>query len=236
MRPEQGGRVPDAPLLRFDAVERAAHWATAALFVTLMATGAALYVGPLSEIVGRHGLVRTVHVFAGFGLPAPLLLATAGRWGMRLRADLGRLNRWTRDDARWFRHRHRTTQPVRSGKFNAGQKLNAAFLGGAAAVMLGTGALLFWHRSFPLDWRTGATFVHDWFALGIWVSVLGHVWMATRERVVLDGMIHGRVPADWARRRAPRWYADERRGGDGSVARVSVTSSGNAGSPPDPGR
>ncbi len=201
-----------------------------------MLTGAALYAGPISQLVGRHGLVRSLHVVAGFALPAPLLLAAVGRWGARLRADLGRLNRWTRDDARWLRRRARFAQPVRLGKFNPGQKLNAAFLGGAAVVMLGTGALLFWHRSFPLDWRTGATFVHDWFALGIWLSVLGHVWFATRERVVLDGMVHGSVPADWARRRAPRWYAEQRRAVAGGGVEASVTSRRNPESRTEPGR
>ncbi len=208
-------------MLRFDRVERAAHWCTATIFVSLMLTGAALYAGPVSQLVGRHGTVRTVHVYLGFALPIPLLVALAGRWGTRLRADLTRLNRWTADDARWFRRRHRRV--VRLGKFNPGQKLNAAFLGGAAATMFATGLLLHWHDSFPLDWRTGATFVHDWFALGIWLSVLGHIWLATRERVVLDGMVHGTVPADWARRTAPRWYAAERRSQPGA-SEASVTS------------
>ncbi len=36
--------------------------------------------------------------------------------------------------------------------------------------------------AFPLDWRTGATFVHDWFALGIWVAVLGHIFFALRDQ------------------------------------------------------
>ena len=39
-----------------------------------------------------------------------------------------------------------------------------------------------WFDLFPLDWRTGATFVHDWFALGIWVAVLGHILFAVQRR------------------------------------------------------
>jgi len=192
---------------RFDRVERTLHWVNATLFGVLMLTGAALYAGPVSTIVGNRVLVRSLHVYSGLALPLPLLVAISGRRGTRLRDDLGRLNRWTRDDARWFRRRHRRT--VALGKFNPGQKLNAAFIGGAAIVMLATGSIMRWFEPFPIDYRTGATFVHDWFALGIWVSVLGHIFFALRDGDALDAMVSsGTVPAAWARRNAPLWYQE----------------------------
>jgi cytochrome b561 len=77
-------REPD--LERFDRVERTVHWATASLFLILMATGAALYAGPVGAIVGRRDLVRTIHVVAGIALPVPLLVGALGRWGAGLRA------------------------------------------------------------------------------------------------------------------------------------------------------
>jgi formate dehydrogenase subunit gamma len=198
----------EPPILRFDRVERAVHWVNASLFVILMLTGAALYAGPISTLVGNRELVRTVHVYSGLLLPVPLALGVLGRHGARLRTDLGRLNRWTRDDARWFRRRHR--HGVALGKFNPGQKLNAAFIGGAAVVMLGTGSIMKWFDLFPLDWRTGATFVHDWFALGVWVAVLGHIVFALRDGDALESMLNGSVPAAWARTKAPLWYEELR--------------------------
>ena len=99
---------------------------------------------------------------------------------------------------------------MRLGKFNPGQKLNAAFIAGAGIVMLATGSIMHWFEPFPLDWRTGATFVHDWFALGIWIAVLGHIFFALRDGDALESMVSGRVPAEWARRKAPRWYEEER--------------------------
>ena len=198
---------PEPPLLRFDRRERALHWVNATLFGTLMLTGAALYAGPISAIVGNREVVRTIHVYSGLLLPVPLLLAVLGRRGARLRTDLGRLNRWSRDDRRWFRRRHRAT--VRLGKFNPGQKLNAAFLGSAVVVMLGTGIVLKWFSLFSLHTRTGATFVHDWVALGIWFAVAGHILLALRDPDALAGMRRGRVPARWARVHRPRWYEAE---------------------------
>jgi formate dehydrogenase subunit gamma len=211
--PEPGPPGHDQPLSRFDAVERVVHWATASLFAVLMATGALLYLGPLSAVIGHRGGVRWVHVYSGLALPVPLLVGIAGRSGRRLRDDLARLNRWTTDEYRWFvpSTLRRDRRPVAVTKFNPGQKLNAAFLAGAAVVMLGTGTVMRWHEPFPVDWRTGATFAHDWFALGIWLSVLGHVAFAAREPDALRAMVAGDVPAAWARSHHPRWYAEQRR-------------------------
>jgi formate dehydrogenase subunit gamma len=199
---------PPARFLRFDRVERTLHWVNASLFGVLMLTGAALYAGPISTLVGHRVLVRNIHVYSGLALPIPVFLAVVGRHGARLRADLGRLNRWSRDDARWFRRKHRRAHDVRLGKFNPGQKLNTAFVAGAGVVMLGTGAIMHWFSLFPLDWRTGATFVHDWFAIGIWFAVLAHIFFALRDSASLDAMLGGHVPASWARTKAPLWYEE----------------------------
>jgi formate dehydrogenase subunit gamma len=200
--------MPPDKFLRFDRVERALHWVNASLFGVLMLTGAALYAGPISTLVGHRVLVRNIHVYVGFALPLPVLVAVIGRHGARLRADLGRLNRWSRDDARWFQRKHRRAHDVRLGKFNPGQKLNTAFVAGAGVVMLGTGAVMHWFSLFPLDWRTGATFVHDWFALGIWIAVLAHIFFALRDSASIDAMLGGSIPASWARAKAPLWYEE----------------------------
>ena len=71
--------------------------------------------------------------------------------------------------------------------------------------MLATGSIMHWFGHFPIDWRTGATFVHDWFALGIWVAVLGHIVYATRDPDTLHGMTSGTVPATWVSKHAPLW-------------------------------
>ncbi|MEX1007303.1 MAG: cytochrome b/b6 domain-containing protein [Acidimicrobiia bacterium] len=199
-------RPPPTTLLRFDRVERTLHWVNAALFGILMLTGAALYAGPISTLVGHREFVRNVHVYSGLFLPIPVLMAIAGRRGARLRTDLGRLNRWSRDDARWLRRKRR--HDVRLGKFNPGQKLNTAFVVGAGVVMLGTGSIMHWFDAFPLDWRTGATFAHDWFALGIWVAVLGHIFFALRDQDSLEAMLGGEISAKWARKKAPLWYEE----------------------------
>ncbi|HEX2039602.1 MAG TPA: cytochrome b/b6 domain-containing protein [Acidimicrobiales bacterium] len=164
---------------RFDGVEKALHWANAALFFALMATAVALFVDPVSVWIGRRALVRDLHVAAGVLLPVPWLLAfTVGRTPMLL-ADVRRLDRWTDVDWRWLRSLGRDPY-LEVGKFNPGQKLNAALVAGSVPVMLGTGAIMRWFEPFPLDWRRGATFVHDWLAVLLFALVVGHAVLATR--------------------------------------------------------
>ena len=202
-------------MLRFDRVERTVHWVNASLFLILIATGAALYFTPLIALVGRRYLIERVHLYVGLSLPLPLLLGLAGRWGRGLRRDVGRINRWTDDDLRWLHGlvdaasgRRPVSPRPRLGKFNAGQKLNAAFVVGAGLVMLGTGSILRWYIPFPLSWRAGATFVHNWLALAIVIMILGHITLALSDREALRSMFFGRVSRAWAARHAPAWLEE----------------------------
>jgi formate dehydrogenase subunit gamma len=199
-------------ILRFDRVERTVHWVNASLFLVLIATGAALYFTPLIALVGRRRLIEQIHLYVGLALPLPLLLGLAGNWGRVLRRDVGRINRWSEEDVRWLRSlvdtasgRRQASVRPRLGKFNPGQKLNAAFVAGGGLVMLGTGALLRWYVPFPLSWRAGATFVHNWLAVIFVILIIGHIALALADREALRSMLGGRVSRAWAARHAPAW-------------------------------
>jgi formate dehydrogenase subunit gamma len=204
---------PDTAVSRFDRVERLVHWTNATLFAVVMATAAALYIPFISTYVGRRDLVKTIHVYTGLALPIPLLAGVLGRrTGRRLRDDLGRLNRWTADDVRWLKGGWRSHR-FRLGKFNPGQKLNAAFTGGAVLLMLATGSMMKWYKPWPLRWRTGATFVHDWIALALFCTITGHIWMALNDRESLGAMWGGSIGRDWVKRHAPLWLDELESGG-----------------------
>jgi formate dehydrogenase subunit gamma len=53
--------------------------------------------------------------------------------------------------------------------------------------------------------RAGATFVHNWLALGFVIVVSGHVLMALADRQALKSMLFGRISRAWARHHAPAW-------------------------------
>ncbi len=190
---------------RFTGGERWVHWSTAALLGLCLVTAAIMYVGPLEILFGRRRLVELVHVYSGFALPVPVLLGWLSR---PFRDDMRRLNRFRSRDWEWLRSRDRRSGRIAVGKFNPGQKLNAAFTGGAILVMLGTGILMFWPNLWAVSLRTGATFVHDWLALAVFVVVLGHIWYAVRDPDSLQGMRSGMVPRSWAARNHADWLGE----------------------------
>ncbi|MEU3367367.1 cytochrome b/b6 domain-containing protein [Streptomyces pseudogriseolus] len=190
---------------RFGPAQRWAHRATAVLMGVCVATAACLYLPQLAQLVGRRALVVTLHQWAGLLLPVPVLAALVSR---AFRADLGRLNRFGPHDRVWLRaalRRDRRPASRPAGKFNAGQKLYAAWIAGATLVMLGTGLLMWFTHLTPLVWRTAATFVHDWLALTVGIVLAGHIGMALADPEARRGLRAGSVGREWAEREHPLW-------------------------------
>jgi formate dehydrogenase subunit gamma len=200
---------PDTPLPeagetveRFAVSSRWVHWLTTAFMLTCILTAFVLYNGSIAMIVGHRYVVEQVHVFSGFALPVPVLAGIASR---TYRDDTRRLNRFTPRDWAWLRSRTRRDGTIEVGKFNAGQKLNAALSAGSIGVLLISGVVMYFTDLAPLAWRSGATFVHDWFALAVGLLVVGHIVMATKDPHAMAGMRTGRVPVRWARREHGAW-------------------------------
>jgi formate dehydrogenase gamma subunit len=226
MKPPEAQR-PEASrwLVRFTRAERSIHHVTALLMLTCLLTAALLYVPVLATLVGRREMIKTVHVWCGFALPAPIVLGLLSR---AFRADLGRLNRFVPADWEWLRRKDR--RAVRGGrgilpvgKFNAGQKLNAAFTAGAILLMLGTGEIMTFPGPWGDRWRTGSTFVHDWLFLVIVVVTAGHLWEAFRDRGALNGMLTGRVDEGWAARHHAGWASAQVNSAQVNSARAAST-------------
>jgi formate dehydrogenase subunit gamma len=204
------GRAP-ARIVRFDHVQRAAHWANALLFGILMLTALPLYFGSLAGFVVQRHLAAQIHLWAGIALPAPVIVSLVGPWGRQMRQDVRRINVWTRDEIRWLKTLGRTH--LVADKFNPGQKLNAIFVGGVIVVMLATGSMLKWFSSFPVSWRTGATFVHDVGAFAVFAVVFGHIALAITHRDAMRSMIKGWVTEKWAAQHALGWLKEEQESG-----------------------
>ena len=195
--PEKGQTVA-----RFSLSSRWVHGLTAAFMITCILTAAILYNGSLAVLVGHRYVVEQLHVFSGFALPVPLVVGAVSR---SYRDDTRRLNRFTRRDWAWLRSRNRRDGSIEVGKFNAGQKLNASLSAGSIGALLLSGCVMYFTRLTPLPWRSGATFVHDWFALAVGLLVVGHLVMATKDPHAMTGIRTGRVPLRWARREHAAW-------------------------------
>lgn len=199
--------MPPSPdrIRRFSSGERWIHLCLGTLMGICILTAAVLYWGPLSTLVGRRELVETVHYTSGLLLPLPLIVgALASR---AFRADVRRLNRFLPGDGPWLRSNRRRSGAFPSGKFNAGQKLNSAFVLGSVLVLFVTGLMLNYFTLFPDDISTGATFVHDAFAAAVVVVSAGHLWMAWQDPVARSGLRTGFVPRGWAQREHALWAA-----------------------------
>ncbi|HTV12392.1 MAG TPA: cytochrome b/b6 domain-containing protein [Acidimicrobiales bacterium] len=191
-------------MARFDITERMVHWATACLVLTLVVTGAILYVPSFSVLVGHRLTVEDTHIYVGLAVFVPLLAGLLGRWGANLRRDLHQMSRLTTSEIDWLRTFGRRGREVVS-KFNPGQKLNTNAVGGMLVVLFATGIILRWGNFLPVSVRTGATFVHDVFAVLFFVVICGHISFALTHPGALRSMVAGWVPLTWLRRHAPAW-------------------------------
>ncbi|HEV3267477.1 MAG TPA: cytochrome b/b6 domain-containing protein [Acidimicrobiales bacterium] len=204
-------------VLRFDRVQRAAHWANATLFGLLMFTAIPLYFGSFFGVVMQRHVMAQIHLWSGLALPIPIIVSLIGPWGRQMRRDVRRFNYWTRREIEWMRTLGKST--IEADKFNPGQKLNAIFIVAAIIIMLATGSVLQWFRLFPVPWRVGATFVHDVFAYAIFAAVIGHVVMALTHTESLRSMFSGWVSETWAAKHAPGWLKEEKLAPDARSSR-----------------
>lgn len=196
---------PQTRVRRFGRSQRWVHRTTAALMGVCVLTAACLYIPQLAELVGRRELVVRIHEWSGLALPVPVL---AGLVSRRFRTDLRFLNRFGPHDRVWLRaalRRDKRPSARPAGKFNAGQKIYASWIAGATLVMLGTGLLMWFTHLTPIQWRTSATFVHDWLALTVGIVLAGHIGMALGDPEARRGLRTGTVSREWAEREHSLW-------------------------------
>ncbi len=198
---------------RFSAQERRLHWLLAATFLTMLATGLILYLPAFAELAANRRLWKSIHLGAAIAFWAGLVLLVLSDTDGALRRGAADIDRLDADDARWLRWAvaRRGPEPPQ-GRFNAGQKLNAAIVGGLMIVFTASGLLMYLQETdAAFRGRTSAILVHD---LATWVAlplIVGHLYLAVlnpSSRHSLRGMVLGTVRREWARRHHPKWEPD----------------------------
>jgi formate dehydrogenase subunit gamma len=191
---------------RFSRTERTLHWVHASAFLVLLGSGLVLYLPTLAAEVGRRPLVKDVHLLTALAWAVALVavLALGDRRG--LRATARELDVFDADDRRWLRGR-----PAPQGRFNAGQKLNAALTAAFAVLFAVSGALL-WLGERDTRFRFDSTIVlHDVLTYVSVALLTGHLYLAVvhpTTRHALRGVTLGTVREDWAREHHPKWPTD----------------------------
>jgi formate dehydrogenase subunit gamma len=193
---------------RFSRTERAVHWVHATAFFVLLATGLVLYVPALSVAVGRRPLLKDLHVYTAVAWIAALVLVIVLGDRRRLRATVRELETFDADDMLWLQR-----YPRPQGRFNAGQKLNAA-LTAAFAVLFAVSGSLLWLGERDHRFQFASTILlHDWLTLISLFLVVGHLYLALiypATRHALRGMTVGTVRRDWAERHHTKWVREQR--------------------------
>jgi formate dehydrogenase subunit gamma len=193
-------------LRRFSWTERALHWVHASAFFVLLGTGLVLYLPRLSEVVGRRPLIKDAHFYTGVGWAVAILLIAGAGDRRGLRRTARELNLFDADDRRWLLGR-----PVPQGRFNAGQKLNAAITAAFAVLFFVTGLLL-WYGERDTRFRLPSTILlHDGLMYVSLLVVVGHLYLSLvhpSTRHALRGMTLGTVREEWAREHHEKWVEE----------------------------
>ncbi len=188
---------------RFSRTERALHWVHASAFFVLLGTGLVLYLPRLSELVGRRPLMKDVHFYTGVAWAGAILAVAAMGDRRGLRRTMRELNLFDSDDRRWLLGRR-----APQGRFNAGQKLNAALTASFAILFFVTGLLL-WYGERDTRFRLPSTIlVHDALMYASLVIVAGHLYLSLLHpstRHALRGMTLGNVSEEWVREHHAKW-------------------------------
>jgi len=197
------------PILRYTLVERVMHWIAALTYTYVLLTGLAFYSPHLywiATILGGAPTSRFWHPWLG------VVFALAIAW--MLRAWLADM-RITPDDRRWgqaiqhyVRNEDENLPPI--GRFNLGQKQFFWIMFYAAAVLLITGAVLWFPERIPWSLRAlryAAILLHVAAALITIGLFIIHVYMGTAVvRGGFTSIIRGEVSPAWARTHHRLWY------------------------------
>jgi len=193
---------------RFSTKERVLHWFVTVTFFSLLLSGLGLYsrlfTGYFNLFGGGHHAI-TVHKAAGvlfFFSSLALFLHNRSR-----------VTDFNEDDLEWIRQKggYLSTEEVhlKVGKFNAGQKMFAVFIGAATAILGVTGLFIWMPLLFPRWIVQLSLMLHGLMFAGSIMFVVVHVYLATIGNPgTLEAMLWGKVSRIWAKHHHPKWYKE----------------------------
>jgi formate dehydrogenase subunit gamma len=209
--PISGGRS-GRKILRFRAIERFAHWLTAASFVVLGLTGLNITFGKvlLLPVVGPDVFssvsqaAKYVHNFtsAAFVVGLVLIIVIFFRDNLPEKVDID----WVKQGGGFIKSKH-----APAGRFNLGEKLVywLSLLAGVAVSVSGFLLLFPFFGTDILDMQL-AQVVHAVVAILFVALILGHIYIGTLGiEGAFEAMGTGEVDLNWAKEHHDLWLAQQ---------------------------
>ena len=199
---------------RYRAPTRVLHWVHAAAFLTLVITGAILYVPPLGPLAAG-GLTRFIHRIAAvlfMGIPILYLLTN---WRASLRGIKDAFT-WGKDDLGWLMAApayyflgSKEAMPPQD-HMNTGQKLYWLLVIVTGVVFSITGLLMWLAKDIlPASIFQWSVFLHDVCFILILAMFFVHLYLSVFHPLmagVWKSMFVGSVPASYAKLHHAKWY------------------------------
>jgi formate dehydrogenase subunit gamma len=171
-----------------------------------MLTGLALFSPSffcLAAIFGGGPVIRAWHPIVALVFLGALMVLLA-RWFKDMKVDA--------DDRKWIGHFWEfVTGDERAvadaGRFNFGQKSLFWVQFGAALLLVLSGVVMWFPRSFGLGLRMTSFIVHDLSAIAAIGALIVHIYMGVFvTRGSVEAMTRGTVSARWAQAHHARWF------------------------------
>jgi len=193
-------------ILRYTLVERVMHWLAALVYMYVLATGLAFYSPHLywiAVILGGGPTSRFWHPWLGVVFAATLVwMLRAWMGDMRITAVD---RKWSAAMDRYIRNEDEQLPAI--DRFNIGQKYFFWAMLWAGAVLLLSGAALWFAERMPVDVLRAAILLHVGAALVTVGAFIIHVYMGTAVvRGGFTSIIRGEVSHGWARTHHRLWY------------------------------
>jgi formate dehydrogenase subunit gamma len=193
---------------RFNTWERVLHWFVTLTFFSLLLSGLGLYsrlfTGYFNMFGGGQNAIL-VHKTAGvlFFLSSLLLFLY----------NRSKITEFDDDDREWIKqgggYLSQKEVHLAVGKFNAGQKMFAVFIGLATITLGITGIFIWAPQAFPRWIVQWSLMLHGLMFVGSIMFVVVHIYLATIGNPgTLEAMLWGKVTRPWARHHHPKWYKD----------------------------
>lgn len=194
-------------ILRTKFPERLCHWAIVVCFFLAATSGLSWFFPTfswLSAFLGSPQMARVLHPFLGIAVFVGLcyMFVRFVKYNLPAKTDLI----WFRNISGVLLNDH--SQPLRIGKYNAGQKILFWLIMGSILVLMVSGLIMwraYFAEYFPIWALRLAILAHSLAGIGLILLIIGHIYLAIWVRGSITGMVTGYVSKAWARQHHDRW-------------------------------